>query len=170
MNFINPFDNDQFTSDECGDSLWNEENLNPPSSQNQQRAPLPPFTFETALLKVQLAENLWNSKDPELVSMAYAEDTTWRNRSEFISGREQVKAFLANKWKKELDYRLKKELWSFCENRIAVHFEYESHDESGQWYRSYGIELWEFDKNGLMINRIASINDSPIPESERRVF
>lgn len=165
-----PFSNEQFTSDECGDSLWNEDNLNPPSSQNHQRAPLPPFTIETALLKVKLAENLWNSQDPELVSLAYTENTTWRNRSEFISGREKVKEFLAKKWEKELDYRLKKELWNFSENRIAVHFEYESHDESGQWYRSYGIELWEFDKNGLMIKRFASINDSPITENERRIL
>ena len=168
-----PFDqfNDaQFSSDECGDTMWNEANLNPESDQNNQRLPLPPFTHETALLKVQLAEDLWNSKNPELVSLAYSQDTKWRNRSEFISGREKVKQFLTQKWKKELGYRLKKELWSFSENRIAVRFEYESHNEKGQWFRSYGIELWEFNENGSMVNRIASINDAPIDENERRIF
>ncbi|MBE9463274.1 DUF1348 family protein [Dyadobacter subterraneus] len=150
--------------------MWNEANLNPESDQNSQRLPLPPFTYETALLKVQLAEDLWNSKNPELVSLAYSQDTKWRNRSEFISGREKVKQFLTQKWKKELGYRLKKELWNFSENRIAVRFEYESHNEKGQWFRSYGIELWEFNENGLMVNRIASINDAPIDENERRIF
>ncbi|MCF2446609.1 nuclear transport factor 2 family protein [Dyadobacter sp. CY345] len=150
--------------------MWNEANLNPPSQQKRQRPPLPPFTLETARLKVQLAEDLWNSRDPELVSMAYSVDAKWRNRSEFITGREQIIAFLTAKWKKELDYRLKKELWNFAENRIAVRFLYESHDESGQWYRSYGIELWDFNENGLMVERTASINDAPINENERIIF
>ena len=134
----------------------------------EKRYPLPPFTRETALQKVQLAEDAWNSKDPEKVSLAYSVDTGWRNRTEFISGREEVKAFLRRKWKKELDYKLKKELWGFRENRMAVRFEYEWHDDAGQWYRSYGNELWEFDENGLMRKRYASINDGPINEGERR--
>ena len=130
---------------------------------------VPPFTRETALQKVQLAEDAWNSKDPERVSLAYSVDTQWRNRTEFINGRAEVKTFLRRKWQKELDYKLKKELWGFRENRMAVRFEYEWHDESGQWYRSYGNELWEFDENGLMRKRFASINDAPIREDERRV-
>ena len=130
----------------------------------------PPFTLETALQKVQAAEDAWNSRDPERVALAYSVDSEWRNRTEFLRGREEIKAFLRRKWNRELDYRLKKTLWTFGENRIAVTFEYESHDESGQWYRSYGNELWEFDDDGLMRRRIASINDAPILESERRVL
>ena len=133
-----------------------------------QRLPLPPFTLESALQKVQLAEDAWNSKDPEKVCMAYTVDTEWRNRVEFINGREEVKAFLTRKWEKELDYKLKKELWGFRENRMAVRFEYEWHDHSGQWFRSYGNELWEFDENGLMRKRFASINDLEIKETDRR--
>lgn len=134
----------------------------------EQRHPLPPFTMETALQKVQMAEDAWNSKDPERVSLAYSAETEWRNRTEFINGREAVKEFLKRKWKKELDYKLKKELWGFRENRMAVRFEYEWHDDSGQWYRSYGNELWEFDENGLMRKRFASINDLPINEKDRK--
>lgn len=128
----------------------------------------PPFTYETALQKVQLAEDAWNSKDPEKVCLAYSLDTEWRNRAEFINGREQVKAFLQKKWEKELDYRLKKELWGFRENRMAVRFEYEWHDKAGQWFRSYGNELWEFDDEGLMRKRFASINDLAISAEERK--
>ncbi len=130
---------------------------------------MPPFTAESARQKVQLAEDAWNSKDPVRVSLAYTEDTLWRNRSQFIRGRGQVQAFLQGKWERELEYRLKKELWSFTDNRIAVRFEYEWHDAAGQWYRSYGNELWDFDENGLMRERYASINDAPIAESERRL-
>lgn len=130
----------------------------------------PPFTLETARAKVQAAENAWNSRDPERVAMAYTEDSEWRNRDEFIHGREQIRAFLRRKWAKELDYELNKELWAFHENRIAVRFEYEWHDPAGQWYRAYGNEMWEFDGDGLMARRYASINDAPIRESERRVF
>lgn len=135
----------------------------------EKKYPLPPFTMETALEKVQMAENAWNTKDPEKVCMAYTIDTEWRNRTEFINGREEVKAFLIRKWQKELDYKLKKELWGFRENRMAVRFEYEWRDASGQWYRSYGNENWEFDENGLMRKRYASINDLPIKESERKL-
>jgi nuclear transport factor 2 (NTF2) superfamily protein len=131
---------------------------------------LPPFTMETALEKVQLAEDAWNTRDPEKVCLAYTVDTEWRNRAEFINGREEVKAFLQRKWEKELDYNLKKELWGFRENRMAVRFEYEWHDKTGQWYRSYGNELWEFDDNGLMRKRFASINDLEIAVSERKLF
>lgn len=134
-----------------------------------RRLPVPPFTFETAKQKVQAAENAWNSRDPEKVSLAYTENTEWRNRAEFINGREEVREFLERKWKKELDYKLKKELWAFSENKIAVRFEYEWHDDSGQWYRSYGNENWEFDNDGLMRKRYASINDLPIQESDRRL-
>lgn len=119
--------------------------------------------------KVQLAEDAWNSRDPERVSLAYTTDSGWRNRSEFLQGREQIKEFLRRKWAKELDYRLKKTLWTFGDNRIAVTFEYEWHDERGQWYRSYGNELWEFDEAGLMRRRLASINDAEIHEAERRI-
>ena len=133
----------------------------------EQRAPLPPFTLETARQKVQLAEDAWNSRDPERVCLAYTIDTEWRNRAEFINGRAEVKAFLSGKWQKELNYKLKKELWNFQDNRIAVRFEYEWHDAAGQWYRSYGNELWEFDENGLMCKRYASINDLAILESEK---
>ncbi|HWV71249.1 MAG TPA: nuclear transport factor 2 family protein [Pseudosphingobacterium sp.] len=133
----------------------------------EQKKPLPPFTYESALQKVQLAEDAWNSRDPEKVCLAYTIDTVWRNRSAFINGREEVKAFLKQKWERELEYKLKKELWSFHENRIAVRFEYEWHDVKGQWYRSYGNEMWEFDENGLMRKRYASINDLPIKALER---
>ena len=134
----------------------------------ETKPPLPPFTLETAKQKVQMAEDAWNAKDPERVCMAYTIDTEWRNRSEFINGREEVKEFLKKKWAKELDYKLKKELWAFGENRIAVRFEYEWHDEKGQWYRSYGNENWEFSPQGLMQKRYASINDVPIKENERK--
>ncbi len=135
----------------------------------EQRPPFPPFTLETAKQKIQMAENAWNSKDPDKVAMAYTVDSEWRNRSEFIKGREEIRQFLIRKWSKELDYKLKKELWAFTDNRIAVRFEYEWHDDSGNWYRSYGNENWEFDGNGLMRKRYASINDVPIKESERRL-
>ncbi|MBI3219939.1 MAG: nuclear transport factor 2 family protein [Bacteroidetes bacterium] len=135
----------------------------------EPRYPLPPFTLETALQKVQAAEDAWNSRDPEKVSKAYSPETEWRNRTDFINGREEVKAFLTRKWQKELDYKLKKELWGFRENRMAVRFEYEWHDAEGQWYRSYGNELWEFDELGYMQKRFASINDLPIKESDRKL-
>ncbi|MEO7988788.1 MAG: nuclear transport factor 2 family protein [Chryseolinea sp.] len=134
-----------------------------------KRYPLPPFTMETALQKVQAAEDAWNTKDPDKVSLAYTIDTVWRNRTEFINGRDEVKAFLTRKWQKENDYKLKKELWGFRENRMAVRFEYEWRDQSGQWFRSYGNELWEFDENGRMKKRFASINDLSIQESERKL-
>ena len=134
-----------------------------------KRYPLPPFTMETATEKVQLAEDAWNSKDPIAVSQAYSTDTEWRNRTDFINGREQVQSFLKRKWEKELDYKLKKELWGFRENRMAVRFEYEYHDHEGQWFRSYGNELWEFDENGLMRKRFASINDLAIDEKDRKL-
>lgn len=127
----------------------------------------PPFTLETATAKVKAAEDAWNTRDPERVCLAYTIDTEWRNRAEFINGREEVKKFLERKWAKELDYKLKKELWGFRENRMAVRFEYEWHDADGNWFRSYGNELWEFDADGLMERRYASINDLPIKESER---
>jgi nuclear transport factor 2 (NTF2) superfamily protein len=129
----------------------------------------PPFTEESARAKVQAAENAWNTRDPERVALAYTEDSEWRNRAEFFSGRDAIRAFLRRKWAKELDYRLKKELWAFRENRIAVRFEYEWHDDSGHWYRAYGNENWEFREDGLMQKRFASINDLPIQESERRL-
>ena len=135
----------------------------------EKRHPLPPFTVETAKEKVQLAENAWNTKDPEKVSKAYTIDTEWRNRDTFLNGREEVVAFLIQKWKKELDYKLKKELWCFDGNRIAVRFEYEWHDNVGQWFRSYGNEMWEFDENGYMKKRYASINDLPINEENRKL-
>ncbi|GGH48602.1 nuclear transport factor 2 family protein [Dyadobacter endophyticus] len=135
----------------------------------EQKPPFPPFTLETALQKVQLAEDAWNSQDPVRVSLAYTKDTEWRNRSEFINGREDVVRFLTAKWRKELDYKLKKELWAFTDNRIAVRFEYEYHDAAGQWYRAYGNENWEFNGHGLMQRRYASINDLPISEAERRL-
>ena len=135
----------------------------------ESRPPLPPFTLETALQKVQAAENAWNTRDPERVSLAYTPDTEWRNRAEFINGREAVRAFLERKWNRELDYRLKKELWCFMDNKIAVRFEYEWHDDSGHWFRSYGNENWEFAENGLMHRRFASINDLPILEGERKL-
>ena len=129
----------------------------------------PPFTLESALAKVQAAEDAWNSRDPDRVVLAYTDDSDWRNRTEFLRGRDAIRAFLVRKWTKELDYRLKKELWGFRDNRIAVRFEYEWHDADGRWYRSYGNELWEFDERGLMARRYASINDAPIDEGERRV-
>ncbi len=131
------------------------------------KMPVPPFTMETALEKVQMAEDTWNTRDPEKICLAYTLDTEWRNRTEFINGREEVKQFLKLKWERELDYKLKKELWGFRNNRMAVRFEYEWHDLSDQWFRSYGNELWEFDDNGLMQKRFASINDLPINETER---
>ena len=133
----------------------------------EPRPPLPPFTHETALRKVRGAEDAWNSRDPDRVAGVYTPDTLWRNRAEFPRGRDEVHAFLVRKWAKELDYRLIKELWAFTDNRIAVRFAYEWHDDSGQWYRSYGNENWEFDANGYMQRRFASINDLPIKESER---
>lgn len=129
----------------------------------------PPFDAESARAKVQAAENAWNTRDPERVALAYTEDSDWRNRDEFVHGREEIKAFLRRKWAKELDYRLKKELWCWTENRIAVTFQYEWHDAGGQWFRSYGNELWEFNEDGLMRRRIASINDLRIPENDRRL-
>jgi uncharacterized protein len=136
---------------------------------NEKRFPVPPFTRETALQKVQSAEDAWNTKDPEKVALAYTIDTEWRNRTEFVNGREAVKEFLKRKWEKELDYKLRKELWGFLGNRMAVRFEYEWHDHAGQWYRSYGNEMWEFDENGYMQKRFASINDLPIRETERKL-
>jgi nuclear transport factor 2 (NTF2) superfamily protein len=135
----------------------------------EQKYPLPPFTMETALQKVQIAEDAWNTKDPEKICLAYTIDTEWRNRTDFINGREEVKQFLKNKWEKELAYKLKKELWGFRENRMAVRFEYEWHDHSGQWFCSYGNELWEFNEYGLMQKRFASINDLAIDEKDRKL-
>jgi nuclear transport factor 2 (NTF2) superfamily protein len=132
------------------------------------RPPLPPFTAETAARKARLAENAWNTRDPAKVALAYTLDSAWRNRAEFIRGREAIEAFLTRKWKHELDYRLIKEVWAFHGNRIAVRFAYEWHDDSGKWFRSYGNENWEFDGNGLMQRRIASINDLPIDDGERK--
>ena len=132
-----------------------------------QLYPLPPFNEETAIQKIQKAEDAWNSKDPIRISKAYTLDTEWRNRNQFINGRKEVQDFLADKWKNELDYKLKKQLWTFNDNRIAVRFEYEYRDKDGQWYRAYGNENWEFDENGLMKKRFASINDLKIKETER---
>ena len=134
----------------------------------ESRPPLPPFTREAALQKVRLAEDGWNSRDPQRVALAYSPDSRWRNRAEFVTGRPEIIAFLTRKWTRELDYRLIKELWAFDGNRIAVRFAYEWHDDSGNWYRSYGNENWEFDENGLMRLRFACINDLPIKESERK--
>ena len=131
-------------------------------------APVPPFTREAAIIKVRLAEDAWNSRDPHRVSLAYTEDSRWRNRAEFINGRAEIVAFLTRKWNKELDYRLIKEMWTFGDNRIAVRFAYEWHDDSGTWFRSYGNENWEFDADGVMQRRIASINDLPIKEADRK--
>tara|TARA_R110002073_G_scaffold74609_6_gene182489 strand:- start:1673 stop:2152 length:480 start_codon:yes stop_codon:yes gene_type:complete len=138
------------------------------SLTDNPRPPLPPFSFETATQKVRMAEDAWNSCDPVKVSLAYTPDSVWRNRSEFLSGREAIVQFLTQKWRDEQDYHLVKELWSFYDNRIAVRFAYESHDGSGNWTRSYGNENWEFDSQGFMQRRIASINDLPILESERK--
>ena len=135
---------------------------------NEARPPLPPFTHETALVKVQKAEDAWNSLDPARCAAAYTVDSTWRSRNEFFSGREAIRAFLKRKWERELDYRLKKELWAFTGNRISVRFEYEWHDERGDWFRSHGNEQWEFDEHGLMRRREASINDVAIDEAERK--
>jgi nuclear transport factor 2 (NTF2) superfamily protein len=132
------------------------------------RPPLPPFSLETAVQKVRMAEDAWNSRDPVRVSLAYSEDSRWRNRAEFFQGREKIVAFLERKWARELDYRLIKELWAFHGNRIAVRFQYECHDDSGQWYRSYGNEQWEFDEHGLMRRREASINDVLIRPEDRK--
>jgi nuclear transport factor 2 (NTF2) superfamily protein len=134
-----------------------------------QRPPLPPFTEETARAKVQAAEDAWNSRDPERVALAYTEDSQWRNRDVFLRGRDEIRAFLRQKWARELDYKLRKELWAYTGNRIAVRFEYESRDADGQWWRSYGNEQWEFDENGLMARRYASINDLKITAGERRI-
>lgn len=137
-------------------------------SPSASRPPLPPFTAESAAQKVRLAEDGWNSRDPEKVALAYTEGSRWRNRAEFVTGRAEIVAFLTRKWAKELDYRLIKEVWTFGGNRIAVRYAYEWHDDSGTWFRSYGNENWEFDGNGLMDHRFSSINDLPIRESERK--
>jgi uncharacterized protein len=142
--------------------------VQPTNEGPQTRPPLPPFTEETARQKVRMAQDAWNTRDPERVALAYTEDSEWRNRDEFFRGREAIKQFLRRKWARELDYRLMKELWCFTGNRISVRFEYESHDESGQWWRSHGNEHWEFAENGLMRRRDASINDYEIEASERR--
>lgn len=138
-------------------------------NSQEARAPFPPFTAETARVKVRMAEDAWNTRDPERVSMAYSRDSEWRNRSEFLHGREEIVAFLRRKWARELEYRLVKSLWAFHDNRIAVRFAYEWHDDSYQWFRSYGNEMWQFNEAGLMVRRHASINDLPITE-ERRLF
>lgn len=136
----------------------------------ESRPPFPPFDLTTALQKVQAAEDAWNTCDPHKVSLAYTPDSVWRNRDQFVTGREQIVAFLTAKWERELDYALRKSLWDFRDNRIAVRFQYECRDASGQWWRSYGNELWEFDNNGLMRRREASINDLAIDGSQRRIF
>ncbi|MDY8137896.1 nuclear transport factor 2 family protein [Aquimarina sp. 2201CG5-10] len=135
----------------------------------ETKYPIPPFTRETAIQKVQMAEDAWNSKNPEKVSLAYSSETEWRNRDQFINGRAEVVEFLTDKWNFELDYKLKKELWAFTDNKIAVRFEYEYHDKNGQWFRAYGNENWEFDEYGYMKKRYASINDLPIKETDRRL-
>src|SRR5690242_7503792 len=136
----------------------------------ESRPPFPPFTLQTAMQKVQAAEDAWNTRDPEHVSLAYTPDSRWRNRDEYVVGREAIVEFLTRKWQRELDYVLRKSLWGFRENRMAVRFQYECHDADGQWYRSYGNELWEFTASGLMARREASINDVMIDESQRRYF
>lgn len=136
---------------------------------NQPRPPLPPFTEETARQKVQAAEDAWNTRDPQRVALAYSPDSVWRNRDEFVTGRDAIARFLTGKWERELDYALRKSLWDFHSNRIAVRFQYEWHDAAGQWWRSYGNELWEFDADGLMERREASIDDVRIEEGERRI-
>ncbi|GAA4943918.1 nuclear transport factor 2 family protein [Algibacter agarivorans] len=135
----------------------------------EKKHPLPPFNAETAKQKVQLAEDAWNSKDPVKISLAYSQDTEWRNRNQFINGRQEVQEFLKDKWQKELEYKLKKELWAFLDNRIAVRFEYEYRNKDGQWFRAYGNENWEFDADGLMQKRYASINDLKIKETQRKL-
>ncbi|WNG19760.1 DUF1348 family protein [Cystobacter fuscus] len=137
---------------------------------SELRPPLPPFTYETAVEKVRKAEDGWNSRDPQRVALAYTQDSRWRNRSEFVQGRSEIIGLLTRKWEKELEYRLIKELWAFHENRISVRFQYEWHDSAGNWFRSHGNEQWEFDENGLMRRREASINDVPISASERKFF
>ncbi|MEU5706820.1 MULTISPECIES: nuclear transport factor 2 family protein [Streptomyces] len=137
---------------------------------SEDRPPYPPFTLETALQKVQAAEDAWNTRDPHRVALAYTPDSVWRNRDRFVTGREEIVAFLTEKWERERDYALRKGLWSFHDNRIAVRFQYECRDADGQWWRSYGNELWEFDEHGLMLRREASINDVAIEESDRRIF
>jgi Uncharacterized protein conserved in bacteria len=134
-----------------------------------ERPPLPPFTLETAVEKVRLAEDAWNSREPERVAIAYSPDSQWRNRAEFLEGRDAITVFLRRKWDRELEYRLVKELWAFNDDRIAVRFAYEWHDDAGSWFRSYGNENWEFDARGLMGRRIASINDAPIAEGDRKL-
>jgi nuclear transport factor 2 (NTF2) superfamily protein len=134
----------------------------------ESRPPFPPFDLESATTKVQAAEDAWNTRNPHRVSLAYTPDSVWRNRDQFVTGREQIVTFLTAKWERELDYALRKSLWGFRQNRIAVRFQYEWHDDSGQWFRSYGNELWEFDESGLMRRREASINDITISESDRR--
>ncbi|WP_225801058.1 nuclear transport factor 2 family protein [Streptomyces sp. NK15101] len=136
----------------------------------EQRPPPPPFTAETAAAKVRAAEDAWNTRDPDRVALAYTPDSVWRNREEFLEGRDEIRAFLARKWAKENGYALRKQLWAFTDDRIAVRFQYEWHDETGQWYRSHGNELWEFTPDGLMSRREASINDVPIAESHRTLF
>ncbi|HET8978165.1 MAG TPA: nuclear transport factor 2 family protein [Solirubrobacteraceae bacterium] len=136
----------------------------------EERPPFPPFDAATAAQKVQAAEDAWNTRDPQRVAGAYSEDSVWRNRDTFISGREEIVQFLTRKWERELDYALRKSLWTFAGNRIAVRFQYESHDRDGRWWRSHGNELWEFNDRGLMTRREASINDVPIDESQRRIF
>ena len=136
----------------------------------ETKSPLPPFTEETVRQKVRLAEDAWNSRDPERVALVYTEDTQWRNRTEFPVGRDQVREFLRRKWARELDYRLIKELWAFYGNRLAVRFAYEWHDDSGHWFRSYGNENWEFNEQGFMVRRLASINDLPIQANDRKFF
>ena len=136
----------------------------------ESRPPFPPFDLESALKKVQAAEDAWNTRDPEKVSLAYTPDSVWRNRGEHVAGRARIVEFLTRKWERELDYALRKNLWSYSGNRIAVRFQYESHDAAGQWWRSYGNELWEFAPNGLMARREASINDRKISPEERRIF
>jgi len=135
----------------------------------EKKYPLPPFTLETAKQKIQMAEDAWNGKDPIKISLAYSTDSEWRNRSEFINGREEIQEFLTGKWEQELEYKLKKEYWAHTDNRIAVRFEYEYHNKEGQWFRAYGNENWEFDENGLMAKRFASINDVSIKETERKL-
>ena len=145
--------------------------MNAPESPQKLPTPIvPPFTLETATRKVRLAEDAWNSRDPNRVALAYSEDSAWRNRSEFVTGRDEIRRFLSGKWSRELDYRLVKSLWSFTDNHIAVRFQYEWHDAAGQWHRSYGNELWEFDDRGLMRRREASIDDVNISETDRKFF
>jgi nuclear transport factor 2 (NTF2) superfamily protein len=139
------------------------------SSPSAPRPPFPPFSEETARRKVQAAEDAWNTRDPERVALAYTEDSQWRNRDEFLTGRDEIRAFLVRKWQRELDYVLRKDLWAFSGDRIAVRFQYEWHDAGGQWWRSYGNENWEFDEHGLMRRREASINDVAIGEADRRI-